>query len=201
MKKLASITKNDPNIAEVLGLLHDIGRKQIHDFTHTVKGFEELIEKGYKYEAVGTLTHSFINGGRCANCDLPEEGFYINKEGKPSWKDENNKDDITKYFLEIYKYSEYDLLLNIADLMATDKKIVSCVERVEDIRTRKPAGSNEKYFLVENIKLQKKILELIDKDKHLEKVEVDMDSKIEDINKEFKRVSEELTKNFNNRII
>lgn len=87
-------------------------------------------------EARATLTHSFINAGRCANCDPAEDGFYINSEGKPSWEDGTKVDDITEV-LENMQYDDYDMILNIADLIATDKGITSPYARVEDIAKRK----------------------------------------------------------------
>lgn len=149
-ERLAKILGVDSNKAKTLALLHDYGRsKGVHSFKHVPRGFEELVELGWEDEAVASLTHSFINGGRCANCDPAEEGFYLDEEGNARWESEDNKDDVAR-FLDGYVYSVYDEILNIADLMATDRGIVSPSKRVEDIRTRKPADTkNEGYFLAE----------------------------------------------------
>ena len=80
---LAKILGLDENTAMKLGILHDVGRKFDHSFLHTIKGFEYLIDKGYRAEAFACLTHSFLSmpknkiykGNRCANCDPPIEGF------------------------------------------------------------------------------------------------------------------------------
>lgn len=82
------------------------------------------------------MTHSFVNGNRCANNEPAEDGFYVDDTGNPRWEENTAKDDITK-FLENYQYNEYDNILTIADLMATDKGIVSPFDRIEDIATRK----------------------------------------------------------------
>ena len=135
--------------AKTLGILHDYGRKFTHDFFHVIKGFEALCDEGWENEARATLTHSFINAGRCANCDPAENGFYINSEGKPSWEDGTKVDDITEV-LENMQYDDYDMILNIADLIATDKGITSPYARVEDIAKRKvPDPKNRYYFLSE----------------------------------------------------
>ena len=89
-EELAEILGLDKDKAKTLALLHDYGRKYTHTFEHVTKGFEKLIEIGWKDEAVATLTHSFLNGGRCANCDPAEEGFYIENDGEPKWEREED---------------------------------------------------------------------------------------------------------------
>ena len=146
---LARILDLDTEKAGVLGILHDYGRKYIHDFSHVTKGYEALVKEGWEKEARATITHSFINAGRCANCDPAEKGFYINEEGKPAWELDAEKDDITGV-LENMTYDDYDMILNIADLMATDRGITSPYDRVQDVATRKsPDLKNRGYFLSE----------------------------------------------------
>lgn len=95
------------------------------------------------------MTHSFVNGNRCANNEPAEDGFYVDDTGNPRWEENTAKDDITK-FLENYQYNEYDNILTIADLMATDKGIVSPFDRIEDIATRKKLDvKNRAYFIAE----------------------------------------------------
>lgn len=157
----------DYDTAIKLGILHDIGRKYTHTFEHTIKGFEALVDEGWLEESFGCLTHSFlgdikengkINGGRCANCDPALDGFYVDEQGNPKWTDDAIKDDIT-LFLENYNYNNYDLLLNLADLMATDKGIVSPYDRVSDIATRKiPDPKNRNYFKANFINLMRYFL-------------------------------------------
>lgn len=156
--KLAQMVGLDKERAMTLGLLHDFGRKKIHTFEHVTQGFDDLVKLGWEDEAVATLTHSFINGGRCANCDPAEEGFYLDATGRPCWESEEYKDDVAK-FLELYSYDGYDDILNIADLMATDRGIVSPAERVADVATRKePDPKNRNYFLSEFINKMNSVL-------------------------------------------
>lgn len=156
--KLAKMLGLNKEKAMTLAILHDFGRKSTHTFEHVTQGFDDLIKLGWEDEAVSTLTHSFINGGRCANCDPAEEGFYIDEEGQPKWEHEEDKDDVAK-FLELYTYNSYDDIINIADLMATSNGIVSPVERIEDISTRRtPDTKNRNYFLSEFINKMNEIL-------------------------------------------
>lgn len=139
----------DLNTAKTIGLLHDYGRKFNHSFMHTIDGFEALINLNWENEAIGCLTHSFINNGRCSNNEPAVEGFYVDKDGNPKWNENVEKDDIT-LFLENYQYSNYDVILNIADLMATSEGIVSPKKRLEDIATRRTIDpTNRGYFLAD----------------------------------------------------
>lgn len=148
-QKLAEILVLDAEKAGILALLHDYGRKFTHDFSHVTRGFEALVDEGWVEEARATITHSFINAGRCANCDPAEEGFYIDESGNPKWREGTEKDDVTEV-LEHLQYDDYDMILNIADLMATDRGITSPYERVQDVATRKtPDVRNRGYFLSE----------------------------------------------------
>lgn len=135
--------------AQIQGILHDYGRKITHSFEHVTRGYEKLVDEGWENEAVAALTHSFLNGGRCASNESAEEGFYVDEKGNPDWRPETEKDDIT-LFLENYKYSKYDDILNVADLMATSSGIVSPYDRIQDIATRRKLDpTNRGYFLAE----------------------------------------------------
>ena len=122
----------DKDIAFNYGLLHDYGRKITHNFSHTIKGFEALVDMGLK-ESRACLTHSFINDGRFNNNELPDEKleFVGNKEHF-----ENEYDDLSKLLRNV-TYTDYDRILNIADLMASDKGILSPIDRIYDILSRR----------------------------------------------------------------
>lgn len=189
----------DENTAKTLGLLHDYGRKFDHSFNHTIKGFESLVDLGWYNEATSCLTHSFVNGGRCANNEVAVNGFGLDKDGNAIWKENAEKDDIT-LFLENYKYSDFDILLNVADLMATSKGIMSPKERIEDIATRRLIDTtNRGYFLAEFtnvlINLLKK-LNLIDD--NIPYIKDDENTSLEQIQNYFNNVSEYFFKAFQN---
>lgn len=184
----------DEDKAMTYGLLHDYGRKFTHTFDHAIVGFEKLTDLGWNNEAIGCLTHSFVNGGRCANNEPAIEGFYIDENGKPQWKNNTKKDDIT-IFLENYQYSEYDKLLNIADLMATDKKITSPFDRIQDIATRRQIDpKNRTYFLTEFTNMLIKYLEKLNI--NIKTIEFSKEISIDDIESIFKDVSDIFYKNF-----
>ncbi len=148
--QLANAIGLDSKKIESIALLHDIGRKQTHTFEHTIRGFEMLIDANYETEAIGCITHSFLGGGRCSSNELAEPGFFVDDNGIPHFKDGAFKDDIT-IFLENYKYTMYDIILNITDLMATDKGIVSPMDRIKDIESRRKSfdPANRNFFLAE----------------------------------------------------
>ena len=142
---LANRLDLDKDIAFNYGLLHDYGRKYSHNFMHIIKGFEELVDLGL-YESRACLTHSFINDGRFNNNEIPDEKLeYINN------KEHFNKeyDDLSKLLRNI-NYTDYDRILNIADLMASDHGILSPIDRLYDILSRRgelDKAPNRVYFL------------------------------------------------------
>lgn len=147
-------------MATKLGILHDYGRKFVHNTGHIIKGYEALVDEGWEQEAIACLTHSFLGGGRSAWNDEPEEGFYMLENGCP-YKRQNAMNDDIKQFLDKYKFTKYDLILNISDLMATSYGIVAPAERIADIATRRnniDEMPNRGYFLAE---FRNKLLEIM----------------------------------------
>lgn len=187
---LAYALNLDPDIARTRGLLHDYGRKYSHKFDHTIIGFEKLCDLGWTDEALGCLTHSFVNGGRCSSNEQAVEGFYVDDEGNPCFKEGINKDDIT-LFLENYKYDEYDLLLNIGDLMATSNGVVAPHERIADIATRRIIDPvNRSYFLADLTNLLIKFLNKINANNYnFTEVKATKNISLEEIENYFNNVS------------
>lgn len=148
--RLAKILELDVKKATKYGLLHDYGRKFTHDMNHIVRGYEALNEQGWNDEAISCLTHSFLGGGRCSWNAAPEDGFWVDDNGVAHCKENAEKDHVT-VFLNHYQYDDYDIILNIADLMATESRIVSPSERIADIATRRKSFDprNRGYFLAE----------------------------------------------------
>ncbi len=133
--ELASMLNLNSEFAFTYGLLHDIGRKYSNNFTHVIKGFETLVDEGHYVESKAALTHSFINGGR-----------YNNNEKVTEYM----RDDIDE-ILSYSVYNDYDNILNISDLMATSYGIVSPLERINDISTRRKnidLSPNRKAFFI-----------------------------------------------------
>ncbi len=183
----------DEKTAQIQGILHDYGRKTTHSFEHVTRGYEKLVDEGWENEAIVSLTHSFLNGGRCASNESAEEGFYVDEDGNPAWKPGTEKDDVTT-FLENYTYSRYDDILNIADLMATSDAIVSPYDRIQDIATRRKLDpTNRGYFLAE---FTNKLLEILKEtggnipESLQTEIKATPNVSIEEINKKFKDVSD-----------
>ena len=170
--QLAESMGLNPDTAMKLGIIHDVGRKIIQGFQHTILGFEYLVDNGLKDESFGTLTHPFLTeevnrtlkGNRNAMCDFPTEGFYIDKDGKGIITDGYKKDDMTQ-FLENYEYNAYDIIINISDLMAMSSNITSPYERLQDVYSRrKPDSRNSSFFKVCFINTMNRIMYAIKKD-------------------------------------
>ena len=196
----------DIDTTKKIGILHDIGRKFDHTFMHVIKGYEYLLMKGLKDEAICCLTHSFLpvnynnvlKGNRCANCEPASEGFYIDELGNGVFKEEKNKDDIT-LFLENYNYNEYDIILNISDLMAKSSGIVSPYERVADVYTRKiPDFINSTFFKVCFINTLRQTMYSITNDDKYEKIYNIND--VSDVENLFINTSNEFIQMYNNLI-
>ena len=145
----------DSDISKKLGILHDIGRKITHSFGHVWEGYKYLVGHGWMEEAICCLSHSFIinpdiseYAHRCASCEPSIEGFKVSSEGMPYYENESELDDLG-LFLKSYKQSMYDMLLNLGDLMATSEGVLSPLDRIDDIATRKkPDERSRGYFLV-----------------------------------------------------
>lgn len=185
-------------IAETLGILHDIGRKKDHK-KHITLGFEMLADGNWINEAPITLTHSFINAGRCTWCAEAAEGFYVDEKGAPHWKSEEYKDDVSK-FLDFYKYCVFDDIINIADLMATEKGIVPPSVRINDIYTRHaPDKINGSLFLSELIN---KLIKFEEKMGYKSSfASVNPTKSIEALQQEFEEVSSEFYSHYTDSLI
>lgn len=201
-KELATKFGLDSTTAQIQGILHDYGRKIVHNLEHVTRGYEKLIDEGWEVEAPCALTHSFLNGGRCASNDQAEEGFFVDKNGNPCWKPGSEKDDIT-LFLENYEYSEYDDILNVSDLMATSDGIVSPYDRIQDIATRRTLDpTNRGYFLAE---FTNKLVEFLEKTgakvpEGINRVKADKNTSLDELNENFKRISDVFFEHYKNNI-
>lgn len=177
---LANMIGLNSNYAFIYGLLHDYGRKYVHNFEHVIKGFEALVDLGYESEARSCLIHSFINGKRYCLMESADSNFYLDENNNEKFKDYSQIDEIGKV-LEYVKYNDYDRILNIADLMATSFGVVSSKNRIKDILTRRSnleEAPNWKYFLVSYYNLLVYILNSIDSD--LKMYEIGMDLSLDE---------------------
>lgn len=144
-------------------ILHDYGRKMDHTLRHVTKGAESLIDQGYPNAAIATVTHSFFLGKRCANNEPAVPGFYMDENGQECWEPDSPKDDMRTY-LETHKLTIGDFILNLGDLVATDKGVVTLFDRLDDIKKRRKQfdPANREYFLLQVINGMKYMLDKVD---------------------------------------
>lgn len=189
-KELAHFLKANETFAFNYGLLHDYGRKYTHKFDHVIVGFEKLHDMGLDDLAKSCLSHSFINGGRYCNNEKANDDFYVDANGFEHYSYEEEFDDLVEVLLTS-SYSIYDQIINIADLMATSKGIVSPKERVDDIATRRGDVDNmpnRKYFLASFTNLLIDFLKKMGIELNIKKSDYINDS-LEDIKTNFDSIS------------
>lgn len=184
---IASKSGLDQDKAFRLGILHDYGRKYTQSFRHVVEGFEKLSDLGYYEESIGCLTHSFINGNYFA-CYNPSKDYIVDENLNAITVNEELKKTDVYQFLSRYYYTDYDRILNIADLMATHAEIISPENRILDIeKRRKLEGRQKEYFFSQ---LQNAILWC------LQKMNIDLDDYS---TKDFKELSDLILKVVNDK--
>ena len=121
----------DPEKAYVLGLLHDIGRREgITYIAHVIDGYRYLTALGYDEAARICITHSF------ARQDIKD---YIGKIDIPT-------DALAelKQLLAGYNYDDYDRLIQLCDGIALPTGSVSVEERIADVKKRYGSYPEEK---------------------------------------------------------
>ncbi len=114
----------DPEIALVLGMLHDIGvRYGVTYMKHTLLGYNFAMEKGYPLLARICLTHSFnINDIRCSfgrwdKCSDEEYSFV-------------------KDYISNIEYDDYDRLIQLCDALALPEGYCLMEKRMVDVVLR-----------------------------------------------------------------
>lgn len=114
--------------AYVLGLLHDIGRREgVSKLHHTLNGYKYMMELGYTYSARICLTHSFsvkevslFKGRDCTD----EEVAFIQS------------------YIDETEYSDYDRLIQLCDLLALPNGLCLIEKRIVDISLRHGVSEN-----------------------------------------------------------
>lgn len=133
--KIAKALNLDEEKARVLGYIHDIG-KRIRFEGHVLEGYNYLKDLGYNEEYCNVcLTHSYLNND--VNCT----------QGEP--------DDIPfrTNFIKNHKYTIYDKIINLCDLMCMNK-VVTLEKRLIDVISRRPQHKNITYHVKEALKLK-----------------------------------------------
>lgn len=120
----------DPDVAYILGLLHDIGRRRfgIVGMRHSIDGYSFAIENGYSFVARICLTHVSFK--------------YKNKViivGK--WNGTNEEYDYIIDYLSKIEENDYDRLIKLCDYIALPIGFCLMEKRLVDIAIR--GGVNE----------------------------------------------------------
>lgn len=112
------------DVAYVLGLLHDIGRREgVTDMKHIFDGYKFMLLKGYDDSAKICLSHSFpyknINSYNGENdCSAEETGFI-------------------QAFLENVEYDDYDRLIQLCDAISFPDGPTYIEKRLVDVVLRR----------------------------------------------------------------
>ncbi len=114
----------DPQRAQVLGMLHDIGRRfGPMDMNHVVLGYRFALEHGMPGVARISLTHSFaIQDVQCAagNWDCPAADV-----------------DMVREYLAAIEYDDYDRLIQLADYLGIAGGFTTLEPRMVDVTLRR----------------------------------------------------------------
>jgi hypothetical protein len=113
----------EPERAYVLGLLHDIGRREgVTDMRHILDGYHFLQALGWKEAARISLTHSYpikdVSSGAGEWDGSPEELRFVQD------------------FLDRISYNRYDRLIQLCDALAMPEGVVLMEKRLLDVVMR-----------------------------------------------------------------
>ena len=149
--KIAEALNLDVNVAKTLGYIHDIGKRfgfGNESMPHPIKGYEYILELGYDEEYASVcLTHSYLNNDiNCVAGGIPSKERY--------------RYDFTKDFVKNHKYTVYEKLINLCDLMCTTKRM-TLEQRIIEIMLRRGVYDNTVYHITEAKKLKKEIDEML----------------------------------------
>lgn len=118
----------DSNIALVLGMLHDIGRRYgVTNMRHSIDGYNFAMENGYNLLARICITHSF----QYKNIDAVF--------GK--WDCSDDEYNFVKNYLDNIELSPYDKLIQLCDALALPTGYCLMEKRMLDVAMRH--GVNE----------------------------------------------------------
>lgn len=114
----------DADVAYVMGLLHDIGRRNgIMDMRHILSGYEFMLSLGYDDSACICLTHSFpyknVNAYNGQNDCSAEETEFI------------------QLFIEKTEYNDYDSLIQLCDAISFPNGPTYVEKRLVDVVLRR----------------------------------------------------------------
>ena len=113
----------DAEDAYILGLLHDIGRREgLTKLRHTIDGYNYMTDLGYDDVARINLTHSFIlknTDTALSKCDCTKEEMSF----------------IRNYIKQV-EYDDYDLLIQLCDCLSLPEGFCIVEKRLVDVIVR-----------------------------------------------------------------
>lgn len=122
--------------AKTLGYIHDIGKMIDGPENHVINGYEYMKSKGYDDEYCNIcMTHSYLNNDVFCTAGMPTNiPFRTN-------------------FIKNHKYTLYEKIINLCDLMCTTK-VITIEKRLIDLLIRKGLNKNSQYHIIETCKLK-----------------------------------------------
>ena len=132
----------DEDYAKTLGYIHDIGKRFGYKKSHGISGYNYILSLGYDQDYADIcLTHSYLNNDiNCVAGGIPN----INSDGY----------DFKNNFISKHKYSIYEKIINLCDLMCTQNVII-IEKRLIDLIIRYGVHENTQYHISETFKLKK----------------------------------------------
>ena len=131
-ERIAAACKMDSEKAYVLGLLHDIGRREGgKHLGHVYDGWMYMNRLGYPDAAKICLTHSFNTGEMetyIGHFDIPEE-----------------QQQAIRAALAACVFDDYDRLIQLCDAMAGAEGVMGLEQRMTDIKNRYGRYPQEKW--------------------------------------------------------
>ena len=113
----------DADKAYVLGLLHDIGRREgITGMRHVLDGYNFMTSEGYETAARICLTHSY-----------PVEGLVA---GAGGWDGSRAELEFLRARLGLIRYDHYDRLIQLSDLLSLPSGFCLMEKRFVDVVMR-----------------------------------------------------------------
>lgn len=127
----------DIDKATALGYIHDIGKRTGDFFNHIMNGYNYLKELGYDDEYCNIcLTHSYLNNDiMCTAGGIPMDIQFRTE------------------FIKNHEYTIYEKIINLCDLMCTNKRMI-LEQRLIEIMIRRGCYENTVYHITEAKKLK-----------------------------------------------
>ena len=135
----------DEDFAKTLGYIHDIGK--IYGYhgdgalTHGIKGYEYIKNLGYDEEYASIcITHSYLNNDiDCLSGDRSNPNGIAYS--------------FQKEYVESHKYTDYDKLINLCDLMCS-QNVLTMEKRLIELIVRHGTFETTPYHITEALKLK-----------------------------------------------